>query len=154
MNYEDQNGQAGDVQVELALRRFRESVHSWSEQEYSRVRGVEVTRRSRFWQVMANPAMVWTMASALVMASVGVPVTVHHQRQVAAEKQAAYEKQQKATEAAQKALDAANTMDDEDLLDHVDSDIAQAAPDAMQPLVSMMTDTSSDASGNTLSTER
>src|SRR5580698_7316398 len=150
MNHAEQNGQVEnrqveDVQVEAALRNFRASVHNWSEQEYGRTRTIQRSRWSGLWRVMAHPAMVGTMTSALVIASVGIPVTVHHERQVAIERQAAratIDLQQKlAAEAAVKTT--ADTIDDEDLLSHVDSDIAQAAPDAMQPLVSMMSETSS-----------
>jgi hypothetical protein len=143
MNYEERDGLIEDVQVEAALRHFRESVHGWSEQEYSKPRVIVRSRWSGLWRMMANPALVSTLATALVVASVGIPVTVHHERQVAAQ-QAALEVQKKlADRKAEEIAKAAADAEDEDLLSHLDSDIAQAAPDAMQPLVSMMSDTSS-----------
>jgi hypothetical protein len=80
------------------------------------------------------------MACSLLVASVGVPLTVHHQHQVAIDRQLAAEKQlrleqEKASAAAESAIN------DDELLSHVDSDIAQAAPDAMQPLAILMSDT-------------
>jgi hypothetical protein len=145
MNYEERDGQveAGrveDLEIEAALRHFRESVHGWSEQEYSKPRVIKRSRWSGLWRVMANPAMVSTLATALVVTSIGIPVTVRHERQVAAQ-QAALDLQKKLAD--EKAAQAAAEAEDEDLLSHLDSDIAQAAPDAMQPLVSMMSDTSS-----------
>ena len=140
MNFKEENEQVEDVQVETALRHFRESVHGWSEQEYGRARVIQRSRWSGFWRVMANPAMVSTLGCALVITSVGIPVTVHHERVVAAEQLAARERQQKLA-AEEKERQAANAMDDEELMSHVDSDIAQAAPDAMQPLASLMNDT-------------
>jgi hypothetical protein len=71
-----------------------------------------------------------------------VPVRIHHERQVVAEQNAARERQLELAKEAREQQ--ANAMTDDELLSHVDSDIAQGAPDAMQPLASMMT----DAAGN------
>jgi hypothetical protein len=87
---------------------------------------------------MASPMLAWTFAAALLVTSVGAPVAVHHEHVLAMQKQEALEKQQKlAAEEAERAR-AAAAIDDEELLSHVDSDIAQATPDAMEPLASMM----------------
>jgi hypothetical protein len=139
MNFERQDRETEDVQA--ALRHFRESVHEWSEQEFGRAR---VVRRS-WWdamsRVMARPAMIWSLACALVVVSVGIPVSVQHERQVAtAERQAALDREQ-AMQAEAAKQQAAAAMSDDELLSHVDSDIAQAAPDAMEPLASLMSDT-------------
>jgi len=129
-----------DAQVEMALKRFRESVHGWSEQEFSRTRVIRRSRWDAMWRMMANPVMVWSMAGALAVASIGVPVNIHHRQVVAAERQAELEKQKKLAEEKAEQQAAAAISDDE-LMSHVDSDIAQEAPDAMQPLVQLMSDT-------------
>jgi hypothetical protein len=132
---EKENIQIEHLQVEDALRNFRASVHAWSEREL-RTQRQPVPRRH--W-IMA-PAMAWGLASILAVTAVTVPVSVHHERQVAATRRAAeLEREQKAAEAARQA---ASAIDDEALLTHVDSDIAQSTPDAMEPLASLMRDTS------------
>ena len=139
MNYRETE----DAQVEMALRRFRESVHGWSDREYGKPQLVHRSRWSGFWLALSNPVMGWSLASALVLASVGVPVTVHHERQVAAEQKLALEEQQKRAADEAKVQAAAKISDDE-LMAHVDDDIAQAAPDAMQPLASLMSDSTGE----------
>jgi len=127
-----------DRELQAALRNFRDSVHAWSEEEMARPR--QVRRVSGWVKLMANPLLGWGMAGVLAAAVVTVPVTVHHERQVAAQRLAAVQEQQRqAAEAAARL--AQNSVDDEELLWHVDSDIAQAAPDAMEPLASLMGDT-------------
>ena len=141
MNDEIRNQELEDEQVELALRSFRESVHGWSEQEFGKARTIKRSRWDAIFGILANPVMAWTLATMLVMTSVGVPVKVRHDRQLAAERAAEVQRQrelEKAT-AVEQVADATALTDDE-LLDHVDSDIAQAAPDAMQPLASLMED--------------
>jgi hypothetical protein len=126
-----------DVQVQDALRNFRSSMHAWSEQllnEQELRRERKPIARSRW---MMAPAMAWGLASVLAVAAVTVPVSVHHERQIVAMRQAAeLEKQRQAAEAARQVA-----IDDEALLNHVDSDIAQSTPDAMEPLASLMRDT-------------
>ena len=143
MNYEDKNRETEEAQVETALRSFRESVHGWSELEFGRAR---VVRRSR-WDAIAmtvvRPAMGWAMAAVLLVASAGVPMAVHHERQVAAERRMVLERQQEleaATAKPQAAAEMNLEMNDDELMSHVDSDIAQSTPDAMEPLASMMGD--------------
>jgi cell division protein FtsL len=140
MNLDERNEEIEDAQIESALRNFRESVHGWSEQEFSKARTIRRSRWDALWRLMANPVLDWTLACVLVVTSVGVPVTVHHQRQLVAERNAQILRQQQLQkEAAQQEADA---MSDDELLTHVDSDIAQAAPDAMEPLASLMSDAS------------
>jgi len=147
MNFEERHTQSDDAQVEAALRNFRSSVHAWSEQEFVRPRAIEHTRwssfRRAFWRTIANPALGGTLAAAVAIASIGVPAGIYHERAVEAEHKASLELQRKqAVELALKAqaAAAANPVDDEAFLDDVDSDIAQATPDAMQPLASLMSD--------------
>jgi hypothetical protein len=128
-----------DAQVEMALKHFRESVHGWSDEEFGRARVIRRSRWDAMWRMMANPVMAWSMACVLTVASVGVPVNIHHLQVVAAERRAELEKQKKLAE--EKAeQQAAAAINDDELMSHVDSDIAQDAPDAMQPLAQLMSD--------------
>jgi hypothetical protein len=146
MNPEKYPKPAEDAEIEAALRNFRLSVHHWSEQEYVRPRAIERTRWSRFtagfWTMIANPALGGTLAAAMLIASVSVPVGIQYEHKVAAERQAALDLQQKQAEEVRKSAVAAasSAVDDAAFLDDVDSDIAQATPEAMQPLASLMND--------------
>ena len=141
MNFEEKNREIEDLKVESALRNFRESVHGWSEHEFSKLRTIKRSRWEAMWVVLAKPAMGWALGCVLMVTSVGIPVTVHHQRQLVAERNAQQLRQQQlAKQAAEQ--QATLAMTDDELLRHVDSDIAQDAPDAMQPLASLMTDAS------------
>ena len=148
MNPDTLKERAEEAHVEDALRNFRTSIHHWSEQEFVRPRMIERTRWSRyqsgFWRMIANPALGGTLAAALLITSVGVPVGIQHEHKVAAERRALLDQQRKElqqhlSEEAKKSA-AASTVDDGAFLDDVDSDIAQATPDAMQPLASLMMD--------------
>jgi hypothetical protein len=148
MSDRDKNHEMNEIEderVNAALKNFRASVHAWSEQEANRVRTVRRAPLGGFWRVMATPMMGWALAGVLIVSGVGVPVTVNHHRQVAAAERAAAENRQRlATEAAARKAELAmdtHAMDDEELMNHVDSDVAQATPDAMEPLASMMSDT-------------
>lgn len=130
-----------EARVEEALRNFRASVHAWGDREFNRPRTVRRVPLSGFFRVIANPVLAWALAGVLVAGGVGVPVSVHRQRQVAAQEKAALEdRERRAAEEKQRQTELA--MDDEELLSHVDSDISQTTPDAMEPLASMMRDTS------------
>jgi len=137
---DNKNQAAEDAQVEAALRQFRESVDAWSEREYARPRSVEWARPGIFWRVISRPMAVWGMAAVLAASAVTVPVAKYrqHELQVAEAQRQAQLEQQKHDEAMRQA---ALAVDDEELLSHVDSDIAQAAPEAMEPLASMMSET-------------
>ena len=139
MSFEGEKREVEDIQLESALRNFRASVHRWSEQEFGREHRVSLRQPSRFRRAMTNPIAGWALACMVALGAIGVPVQVHHQRQVAALQEAARQQQKKMAEEAARQT-AANAIDDEDLLSHVDSDIAQTAPDAMEPLASMMSE--------------
>jgi hypothetical protein len=138
--------QLENERIEMALRHFRDSVRAWSDEEFSRPRTIVHSRWDNFWRAAANPAMGWALAGVLMLGGVAVPVSVVHERQAAAEqaKKLAIQQQQERLkeEAARQQADVA--MNDDELLSHVDSDIAQSTPDAMQPLASLM----NDANGN------
>jgi hypothetical protein len=135
----DEREQEMDLELNVALRNFRKCVHGWSEQEFSKARTIRRSHWDAIFRTIASPMMAWTMACSLLVASVGVPLTVHHQRQIAIDRQLAAEKQLR-QEQARAAVAAESAMNDDELLSHVDSDIAQAAPDAMQPLAILMSD--------------
>jgi hypothetical protein len=141
MSFEDKNRETEDVQVDAALRHFRESVKGWSEQEFGKTRAIRRSRWDAMFLAIARPAVGWTMAAALLVASAGVPIAVHHERELAAERKLVQERQQ---ELEAKAMEPklAPAMNDDELMSHVDDDIAQAAPDAMEPLANLMSDTS------------
>jgi hypothetical protein len=138
MNFEERDRETEEV--EAALRHFRESVHEWSEQEFGRARVVRRSRWDAMGRVIARPAMASTLACALLVVSVGIPASVHHERQAAVDRQVALEREQ-AMQAEAAKQQATTAMSDDELLSHVDSDIAQAAPDAMEPLASLMSET-------------
>ena len=140
MSYEDKSRETEDVHVEAALRHFRESVHGWSEQEFGRARTIRRSRWDAMFQVIAKPAVGWALAAALLASAAGVPVAVHHEREIAKEQRLTVERLEQAKLEAAK-QQAAPAMNDDELMSHVDSDIAQAAPDAMEPLASLMSDT-------------
>jgi len=134
----DEIHQTEDPQVEAALRHFRASVHSWGEDEFARARVIRPrSRASRFLQM---PMLNWGVAVAIAVSGVIVPMEVRHQHQVTAAQQAATEQRQLAAQAATQMaqITPSANMTDEELLSHVDTDIAQAAPDAMEPLASLM----------------
>jgi hypothetical protein len=142
-----------EAQFEAVLRNFRLSAHAWSNEEFVRPRAIERTRwadfQARFWRALANPALGGTLAALLLMTSVGIPVNIHRQHVLEAEHQAVANLAKKHAEAlARKAEVAAvaSASDDGAFLDDVDSDIAQATPDAMQPLASLMNDAPSKSS--------
>ena len=135
------NQELGD-EVEQALKNFRASVHAWSETELTRSRAVKAPQSS-VWRLLAAPAISWGAAAALALTAVGVPVAVHreHQVQILARQHA--DEQQRLRDAQEKAatqMAALQTaaMDDDKLLQHVDEDIRQSTPDAMEPLASLM----------------
>ncbi len=154
MSFEDNKPQSEDPQVEAALRQFRESIHQWSDEEFSRNRTLSRTAPSSFgsiWQrsfhSLTRPAIASALAGILIVGGAAVPILVHHERQLAIASEAraleqARERERIATERQQiqNVSQAADAVSDENLLSHVDSDIAQATPDAMEPLARMMND--------------
>lgn len=137
-----------DPHVEEALRNFRLSMHSWSEHEFNRRPAVVRTQPARSaWRWLMAPAVTWAASAALAIAAVGVPVGVHYHNAVISREKAAEDarqhKLQEIQEAAQTQI-AHTNIDDDKLLQHVDTDIAQDTPDAMQPLASLMSDSGAE----------
>jgi hypothetical protein len=140
MSIENNKQGIEDIEEENALRHFRQSVRSWSENEFAQPR-VVAARRSAFSRTVMSPVAGWALACAVLAGGVGVPLQIHHRHQLALQQQALIEQQRKAAEEAAK-LSAASAMNDDELLNHLDSDIAQTTPDAMQPLASLMNEKS------------
>jgi hypothetical protein len=87
------------------------------------------------------PALSWAAAAVLTIAAVGVPLGVRHHNAVLAEQakeQAVAEARQHPIATQQLPEIAVSKADDDQLLQHVDTDIAQDTPDALQPLASLM----------------
>ena len=143
MNFEDKKREAGDAELETALRHFRQSVHGWSEREFDRVQAGSARRFSRVgWMArMRGPMAGWAMACVLAVAAVTVPVGLRHERAAEVARATAVQQQKQAFEAAK--VQVANLVSDEELLSSVDSDIAQATPEALEPLASLMENPSS-----------
>jgi hypothetical protein len=143
MKFENEHHEMEDVQVETALRHFRESIHGWSEHEFAKPRAVPASQRSGLWS-MRNRVAAWGLASLLVISAVTVPVDVHyrHQQQRIAAQRAAGESQRKHDEELRQM---AMAMTDEELMRHLDSDVSQATPDAMEPLASLMYDSTASS---------
>jgi hypothetical protein len=129
---------AEDVELTTALRHFRESVHDWSDREFSRMRTNQTAVQRGWWARMHVPVLGWALGCAVAIGGVSVPVALHQRR--AAEAHLRDEQNRLKQMQEEEKLAAASTMSDEDLLSHVDSDIAQATPDAMEPLASLMRD--------------
>jgi len=128
-----------DVQLEMALSNFRESVRGWSKQEFGRGAVLPIRHGASFW-VVKHPGFSFALASMLAVTAISVPVGVHirHSEQVLASRRAADDAQKKQLADAER--QGAYGMTDDELLSHVDSDIAQGTPDAMEPLASFMSD--------------
>ena len=138
MTHDNHKFEQEDPQVEAALRQFRQSVHAWSEQEFSRPRAV--APRPATWLARWHKPLVVALGCVVVVAGLSVPVGVHHQHAVAAQQQAQIlEQQRKADEAARQL--ALSKVDDDQLLADVDEDIAQATPAALEPMASLMRET-------------
>ncbi len=138
----EEGSAAEDAQVEAALRNFRESVQAWSERETARPYAPQPRRRGVTWWMVQHTGAAWALAVVLVVAGISVPEGVHlrHEEQrVEAQKAldaAARVEQQRLAEAQVRT----RTLNDEEFLKDVDSDIAQGTPDAMEPLASLMGD--------------
>ncbi len=158
-------------ELEAALGYFRAAVKGWSEQESARPQGEksEGAKNMRvipWWVSLTRPVTAGALAAGIAVATIAVPVLYQHQTKVQ-EQQARKQgsapapgvvpsEQQGRLEASvnltqnpaadlAKEVPARRTshaaIDDEELLWHVDSDISQSAPDALQPLASLMSET-------------
>jgi hypothetical protein len=123
-----------DVELELALKNFKSSVHAWSDAMYSRPRVVSKEIRLRSWRL----ALGWALGCVLVAGSVSGGLLERNHRQevarIAAERRAAEQLRQVRQQQAA-------MVSDEVLLADVDSDVSRQVPSAMEPLAQMMDET-------------
>ncbi len=129
--HEQESWQELDPEVRQALSDFRSSVHAWGDAMLSRPRSAHaavVVRRT--WRLAAG----WAMAAVLVAGAVSGGVYEHHQRveqaRIAAEHEAAHQRE----------LAAQRAQQEEELLARVDSAVSREVPSALEPLASLMTD--------------
>ena len=142
-----------DLQLEEALSNFRHGMRAWSDRELTRRPAMPVSLPARSpWHWMMAPAVSWAAAAALTLAAVGVPLGLHYRNAAPADARATVVHQNPPPQT-QPASQAADTKtetkaEDDQLLDHVDTDIAQDTPDAMQPLASLMSSSSGNESSS------
>ena len=151
-----------DLHLEDALTSFRNSIHAWSDHELSRRPAATLAQPSRqtshssssFRHWLMAPAVSWAAAAALAIGAVGVPLGIRQHNAAIAVQHAANEARQRQLLEEQKAAQLAaitvtnNKAEDDLLLQHVDTDIAQDTPDAMQPLASLMGSAAGTDSGS------
>ena len=118
-----------DPVLEQALKNFRQSMHAWSEEAYSRPRPAVRMTAHRTWRLAAG----WALGCVLAAGSLSGGLYEHHHRQVMAKIRADRAAKQRQTAIQQRAR-----IEDEDLLATVDSDVSREVPVAMEPLAQLM----------------
>ncbi|MGO9775736.1 MAG: hypothetical protein ACLQGT_09460 [Terracidiphilus sp.] len=124
-------GEEMTPELDLALREFRLSVHTWSEDAYSRPRTADAAaRRKQVWRLAAG----WALSVVLIAGGVSTGFWEHHRQEMrmAAARVAEHER------LAAKLRNQQLRPEDEDLLAKVDSDVSREVPSAMEPLAQMM----------------
>lgn len=131
-----------EPELDEALREFRLSVHAWSAAAYSRPRmAPESPARRPAWRLAA----AWSLGCALIAAGVSGGIYAHfYWQQAAAGQQPRQEMriaESRAAEAAQPVVEQRNqraSIEEEDLLAKVDSEVSRQVPAAMEPLAQLM----------------
>jgi len=117
-----------DAKTLEVLADFKSSVQAWSDEAMRQAR--PVPQPHRVWR----PALAWALTAVITAGTVSGVAFEHNRRvqqaRIAAEQEAAHQRQL----AAQKALE------EEKLLANVDSDVSRAVPSAMQPLADLMSE--------------
>ena len=146
MNFDKTNSvESEERELEQVLRNFRQSVHAWSDAEYSRPRALAAGSVHRTWRM----ALGWALGCVIAVGSVaGGLLERHHQQQLAREAAERGAQQAAQAKAAEKAAPAPAQEEqlasvqvftaDEDLLAAVDSDVSRQVPSAMEPLAQLM----------------
>ena len=127
--------EAKDLELEQALKNFKNSVHAWSNEVYSRPRPGTREVRQRSWRL----GLSWALGCTLLGVTVsGGLLERHHRSEVAriAAEQHAAEQQKQLREQQARAQ-----VSDEALLADVDSDVSRQVPSALEPLAQMMDET-------------
>ena len=105
---------------------FKRCVHAWSDAEYHRPRMATVDAKPRGWRV----GIVWALGCLVSVSVAGGGMYQHeHRKQV---ERIAAEREAQKRQAEERARET------EELLAHVDSDVSQQVPDAMEPLARLM----------------
>jgi hypothetical protein len=130
-----------DRELDEVLGDFRNSVHAWSEAEYSRPRkALETISRVRNWRLASGLAL----GCALLVGGVSGGVYEQHRRQQQKKiavvlREADSQRQQVEQQSKnQRQIAARPVQEEEDLLAKVDSDVAREVPSAMEPLAQLM----------------
>jgi len=132
---ETQELEAQEKELNQALANFRQSVHAWSEAEYSRPRSLAPAAPHRSWRT----ASAWALGCVLAAGSLagGLYDRHHHQELAAAAAREARAQQS----AAEQQFQAAARQQDEKLFADMDRDVSQEVPSAMEPLAQLMDET-------------
>lgn len=138
-----------EPELEAALRNFRASVQAWSEAEYSRPRTAMLAQQHASWRLALGWALGCVLAAGSLagglyarrhqqqLAAQAAALQAAHQRQLAAERPQAEQKQQtRENVQARPKNDDAST--DDSLMATVDTDVSREVPEAMEPLAQMM----------------
>jgi hypothetical protein len=134
------SGAETDAELRQALGNFRASVCAWSDAAYNRPRTVSQTAPHGSWRLVAG----WALGCVLVAGGVSGSVYEHHLRQEKARIAATHEAERQRPIAPQVAAQVAPPRtqepapEEEELLAKVDSTVAREAPDALEPLASLM----------------
>jgi hypothetical protein len=140
MNRKDENlkatGQAEnpekmEPELRKALSDFKLSVDAWSDAIISRPREAQAPARTN-WSAVTK----WALGCVVFAGTVSSGVYQNHRQVEAAKVEAArIAEQQRAMEAAKVA-----SVNEEDLMADVDSDVARQVPSALEPMATMMND--------------
>ena len=134
MNRRDEEAnelKAMEPELREALGNFKLSVDAWSEAMISRPREAKAPARTN-WSAVTK----WALGCVVFAGTVSGGVYQNHKQVEAAKAEAArIAEQQRATEAAKVA-----SVNEEDLMADVDSDVARQVPSALEPMATMMAD--------------
>ncbi len=156
----DVKAKSDERELEATLGHFRAAVKGWSEHEYSRPRGVLSRSVIPWWAALTRPVTAGALAAGIAAATIALPVyeyetKVREQREALGRQVQGLEqpgKLEARLNAPQNPVaslphvsltgrETTMAVDDDELLSHVDSDISQSAPDAFEPLASLMSET-------------
>lgn len=118
-----------DEVLRQALGEFKDSVHAWSEAEWTRSRRVDATAPHRIWR----RATGWTLAGVLLAGTTSGGVYVFHEHALAVQAAQAREVERQRAVAAEKA----RAQQEEEMLASMDTAVSRVVPSAMEPLVEL-----------------
>jgi hypothetical protein len=150
-DHKENSLEAGEAELQQALQNFRQSVHAWSEAEYSRPRLLRPAVVHHTWKW----ALTWAVGCVLAIGGLGLGLYEHHQQQWAKDNGAQQGQQHQAVasathsaapavaapvaeEPAQQIAKVEAGEPDANLLAAVDSDVSRQVPSAMEPLAELM----------------